>query len=186
MAIAENRLAPNDPARLHLAGCSPCFNEFRAIKKSLERAERKRLYAVFAIAACLIIAVFGVGIRAYINREQSVTQIAAVDATVDLLNRGATRGGEQEIDGEIKLPKQLVKLKIILPHLSESGLYTVGIARAKTGKNLVQATGVAGTDGAKEILSITLDLRFTKPGVYYLTTTHEQDEASYYYPVKIS
>jgi hypothetical protein len=186
-AIAENRLAPNDPARLHLADCSPCFAEFQEIKESLQQARRQRLYAVLAVAAGLIIAVVaGFGIQSYIESQRSATQMAAVNATVDLWNRGATRGGEPDIDGEMHLPKRLIKLKVILPRLSESGQYTVGIARATTDKNLIQASGVATTAGPKEIVTVTLDLRSTNPGVYFLTTTHEQDEASYYYPVKIN
>lgn len=30
-----------------------------------------------------------------------------------------------------------------------------------------------------------IDLRKSKPGSYFLSTTHEQDQASYYYPLQI-
>jgi hypothetical protein len=34
-------------------------------------------------------------------------------------------------------------------------------------------------------LTINLDLRRAHAGQYYISTTHEQDQASYYYPVQI-
>jgi len=34
-------------------------------------------------------------------------------------------------------------------------------------------------------VSVELDLRSAKAGAYFLATTHEQDQASYYYPLQI-
>jgi hypothetical protein len=186
-AIAENSLPPNDPARLHLASCSPCFIEFRSLKESSDRAKRRRLYTSLAIAASILIAaVVGFGVTSYIGHRAPAAEMAVVNRTLDLWDRGATRGVDQEhVDGEMNLPKRIVKLQVVLPRLSESGRYTIGIARTKTERNLVQATGPSVTSGRKEMVTVVLDLRSAESGVYFLTTTHEQDEASYYYPVKV-
>ena len=186
-AIAENTLPPNDPARLHLASCSPCFTEFRSLKESSEIAKRKRLYIWLAIAATiLIVTVVGFSISSYVGHRPPAAEMAVV--TLNLWDRGATRGVDDgHVDGTINLPKRIVTLRVVLPRLSESGLYTIGIAQTKTDKNLIQKTGRSvSSGGAKEMVTVVLDLLSAEPGVYFLTTTHEHDETSYYYPVQVN
>lgn len=62
---AENRLALNDPARLHLAECSECFAEFRGYKLDWEEKQRGRQQAFrWAISAGLLVALAGGAIAA--------------------------------------------------------------------------------------------------------------------------
>ena len=53
--------------------------------------------------------------------------------------------------------------------------------------NDVQAhdTVTATSNDGREELSVELDLRKAAAGPYFLSTTHEQDQASYYYPLQI-
>ena len=44
---------------------------------------------------------------------------------------------------------------------------------------------LATINGDHESVSVELDLRAAKAGAYFLATTHEQDQASYYYPLQI-
>jgi hypothetical protein len=80
----------------------------------------------------------------------------------------------------------MIRLHVILPRLSEPGQYAIGITPGKDERSIVQGSGIAAGNDLKETVTVTLDLRSTKPGVYFLTTTHEQNTASYYYPVKIT
>jgi hypothetical protein len=53
----------------------------------------------------------------------------------------------------------------MLPRFSEPGLYLVAISRNPAGGEL--------------------DLRNAAAGSYFFSTTHEQDQTSYYYPLQI-
>ncbi len=41
----------------------------------------------------------------------------------------------------------------------------------------------AAVNGFQAGLTVTLDLRNLPPGTHFLATTHERDQASYYYPL---
>jgi len=38
---------------------------------------------------------------------------------------------------------------------------------------------------SRQQITANLDLRSAKTGQYFLSTTHEQDQAAYYYPLRI-
>jgi hypothetical protein len=79
-----------------------------------------------------------------------------------------------------------VKLKIILPRFSPAGKYAVAVTRDQTGTGvLAQAMADTMTEGQQETLSVNLDLHRAVAGIYFLATTHEQDQAAYYYPLQI-
>ena len=60
------------------------------------------------------------------------------------------------------------------------------IPDVKSGSDPVaKGIGSAVSDGSRELVSVTLDLRSAKTGPYFLSTTRAQDEASYYYPLDI-
>jgi hypothetical protein len=50
---------------------------------------------------------------------------------------------------------------------------------------LAHSSAAATSNGDREEVSVNLDLRKSRPGTYFLATTHEQDQASYYYPFQI-
>jgi hypothetical protein len=185
-AIADNSLPPNHPARLHLASCSPCFAEFRKLKEHHEgRAtkHRRRLMAALAVAAGVIIAavIWLYGKAPY----GPIREVALAERTVNLWDRGTLRGDEQG-NVNLALPRNRIRLRIILPRLSEPGKYTIGIARERLGKNLVEGAGNAVANGSQETVTVTVDLRAIERGIYFLTTTRDDEQASYYYPVSIT
>jgi len=86
----------------------------------------------------------------------------------------------------VLLPAALVKVTIILPRYSEPGRYDVAVARDKDGRDLLaHGNGAASGTGDRKEVSVYLDLRKFRPGSYFLSTPHEQDQASYYYPLQI-
>jgi len=189
-AIAENTVPPDHPNRLHLASCSPCFEEFRELKEA-HRAKARRRTIIFAaaVAACFGIAVVGVRFLVWPRRAvpNVETASATVTKTVDLFKVGTFRGVQpNQLEDAVSLPAARVRINLILPRLSESGLYRVCVTRDKTGQDIVaEGTAPAAADGPREIVIVTLNLRSATPGFYFLSTTRDKEEASYYYPVKI-
>jgi hypothetical protein len=86
----------------------------------------------------------------------------------------------------VSLPAALVKLTIVLPRHSAPGQYLVAITRDQNGNGLVaeKISTTVGTGNQQEITA-DLDLRRVNTGQYFLSTTHEQDQAAYYYPLYI-
>jgi uncharacterized protein (DUF2141 family) len=77
-------------------------------------------------------------------------------------------------------------VKIILPRFSKPGRYAVTVTQDQSGNGLVAQSGAATTtNGEQETVSVDLDLRNARAGAYFLSTIHEQDQASYYYPLQI-
>jgi hypothetical protein len=80
----------------------------------------------------------------------------------------------------------LVRLTVILPRFSPPGQYAVAVTQDQDGNGVVaQKSVTATTDRDHESVVAELDLRTAKAGAYFLATTHEQDQASYYYPLQI-
>ena len=116
-AIAENTLPPNDPARLHLASCSPCFVEFRRLRedhekqKTSSRHRQQRFVAALALAAGLL-TVAVLRFTGNISRPFSSTQkLVLAERTVNLWDKGALRG-EEKGDVNISLPRSPIQLHV--------------------------------------------------------------------------
>ncbi len=189
-AIAENTLPIQHPARLHLASCSPCFGEFQQLKEahraSGQKFKRKVVLAA-ALAACFLFGVVGLRLITQ-NASAPVTTISSpLVRTIDLYNVGTFRGVEpNRIVDSVLLPAASVKLRLILPRFSQLGPYRIGVVRDKSGKLvLAEGIGAAVADGPRQVVTVMLNLRSAPPGLYFLATTHGNDEASYYYPVKV-
>jgi hypothetical protein len=60
------------------------------------------------------------------------------------------------------------------------------VTRDQSGNGVI-AEGIASAAAinGQEKLSVNLDLRSAEAGAYFLSTTHEQDQAAYYYPLQI-
>lgn len=189
--IANNTLPPDHPARFHLASCSPCFAEFRELKQAKQGpgavSRRGKLFTFGAIAACLALLLGGFALNRF-RASKMKPVLAPIARTVDLYNVGTFRGLEpNKLADSPVLPTRFVKLRVVLPRFSGPGRYRVGIAQDKSGKNLVaEASAGAVTDGDRQVVTVLLDLRSVPLGVYLLSTTHDDDQASYYYPVKIA
>jgi hypothetical protein len=188
-AIAENTLSVQHPARLHLASCSPCFGEFQQLK-DLHRASRlkvRRNLWLATLAACFLLGV--VGFRLLIRNASApvATISSSLVRTIDLYDVGTVRGVEpSRISDTVLLPATSVKLRLILPRFSQSGQYRIGVVRDKSGKAvLAEGTGATVADGPRQVVTVTLNLRSVPSGSYLLATTRGDDQASYYYPVKV-
>jgi hypothetical protein len=73
-----------------------------------------------------------------------------------------------------------------LPRFSVPGQYLVAVTRDQNGNGLVaEGKAAAASSGSQEKIVLDLDLRKVEAGAYFLSTTHEQDQAAYYYPLQI-
>ncbi len=139
-AIALNRLPASDPARLHLAGCSPCFSEFRELNEaSLQETRRRRTtLAILAIAASVLIA-FGLFVYNSLSRHGGEPpnlvahkgnppelESGALDFSDDLTRRATT-----EAPRMVQTLRASVRIVILtLPVGSQLGDYDIEIRQA--------------------------------------------------------
>jgi hypothetical protein len=120
------------------------------------------------------------------HEQIPTANLAAVSETVNLWDAGTIRGNQLGSLQSVSLPAAFVRLTIILPRFSPAGQYAVAVTQDQNGNGIVaQRTAPATANGDHESVSVELDLRTAKAGAYFLATTHEQDQASYYYPLQI-
>ena len=186
LARKSKQIALSDPRVHHAANCPICMRRLLELRPAYE-SRRRRLVLTAAVACCcLIVAAFVVFAHRGANTPHPVADMAAVPETLDLWNAGTLRNDQPSPLQSVTLPAALVKVTIILPRYSEPGKYAVAVMRDQTGNDLLaQGSATATGNGDREEISVDLDLRKSKPGAYFLSTTHEQDQASYYYPLQI-
>ncbi len=178
--------ALGDPRVGHAANCPICMRRLLALRRE-HHSRRLRLVLTAAVASCLLIVALFVGLaRSGPNSKQQLADLAAVPESVDLSNAGTFRGDQPGPLQAVSLPAALVKVTIVLPRYSDPGQYAVAVTRDQGGNDLVaKANATAAGNRDREEVSVYLDLRKSQPGSYFLSTTHEQDRASYYYPLQI-
>jgi hypothetical protein len=187
LARKANRISLSDPRVDHAASCPKCMNRLLALREEIHSRRQKLVFA-FAAATCLVVAAAALLSmnRGRVREPSSEANMAVVPETVNLWDAGTLRGQQPSTLQSVSLPASLVRVKIVLPRFSAPGRYEVAVTRDQAG-NDVRAHGTATTtnNGGREEVSIDLDLRKAEAGPYFLCTTHEQDQASYYYPLQI-
>lgn len=186
LAKRSQAISLSDARIDHAANCPTCMSRIVALRNENRERNRKLAY-VLAAATCLILvaATFG-WFHLRHNHEKTVALAQSVSKTVDLWNAGTDRGEEPRQLQSVELPAAVVRLTVILPRFSPSGQYLIAVTRKEDGTGVV-AEGLASTvaDGQQEKVSVALNLRKVTAGAYFLSTTHEQDQAAYYYPLQI-
>jgi len=134
-----------------------------------------------------VIAAAVIGVARYgVHRQLPSADLAVVSQTVNLWDAGTVRGSQPGSLQSVLLPAAVVRVTIILPRFSPPGRYAVAVTQDQNGNGVVaQRSAPATINGDHESVSVELDLRSAKAGAYFLATTHEQDQASYYYPLQI-
>ena len=185
LARRSPQIALSDPRIDHAASCPTCMNRLLALREDL-RSRRQRVVVAAAVTACAIIAIAFVVGRYAMERTPSVGNTLAVSQTVNLWDAGTVRGEQPGQLQAVSLPAALIKLTIVLPRHSAPGQYLVAITRDQNGNGAV-AEGLAstGVNGGQQQIVADIDLRNARAGQYFLSTTHEQDQAAYYYPLQI-
>ena len=186
LAKHSNQIAFTDPRVGHVANCPICMRCLLELRPAYKARRRRMVLTTAAACCCLIVVALILVAHHGAIPPRPVPDVAAVQVTVDLWNAGTLRGDQPSPLQSVTLPASLAKVTIILPRYSESGRYAVAVTRDRTGNDLLaHGSATAIGTGDREEVSIDLDLRNSQPGSYFLSTTHEQDQASYYYPLQI-
>lgn len=185
LARKSKIISLSDPRVDHAATCPNCMSRLLAFRGESRSRGRQRVWIGTAVAACAFIAIALVAWKIGIGRNAS-NGTAIVAQSVNLYDAGVVRGEQAGQLQSVSLPAALIKLTVILPRHSAPGQYLIAITRDQNGNGVV-AEGLANTSGSDNEQQITanLDLRSAKAGQYFLSTTHEQDQAAYYYPLRI-
>ena len=191
LASQSKQIALSDLRVDHAANCPVCMRRLLELRSQHQSRRRRLVFTVAVGCYLLIVAAFVVVSWRGANTPHLTDNMAAIPETIDLSNAGTLRGlpsnsAEPSPLQSVSLPRALVKVTIILPRYSRPGQYTVAVTRDQTVNDpLAHGSAVATGNGDREEVSVDLDLRKSKPGFYFLATTHEQDQASYYYPLQI-
>jgi hypothetical protein len=189
-AIAADTIPPNNPASLHLAECSPCFNEFLTFKETQKTTRRRNMtYAALAAAALLSIGLWTVKIteskqtptiaslKQNGNRDTTPQQLQPAAATVYAISlagisrtRGSPSGDEPK---PTTIPARLLSLQITLPFGSDDGKYDIEIRKPGIDGPLVKTSGIARIIEGDTLLNISeVDLAHVPHGAYNLFFKH--------------
>ena len=185
LARKSKRISLSDPRVDHAATCPNCMDRLLVLRREYRSRGRQWAWIGTAAAACAIIAIALVVWRVGIGRNAS-NSTAVIAQTVNIFDTGVVRGEQPQQLQSVSLPAAQIKLTIVLPRHSPSGQYLVAITRDQNGNGIV-AEGIAATSTSvgQQQITASLDLRSAKAGQYFLSTTHEQDQAAYYYPLQI-
>jgi hypothetical protein len=185
LARRSRSIALSDPRVDHAATCSNCMNRLLSLRQQ-RQSERRKLGWALAGAACIILVAGLFAWSRFESRQRMLAQAAPVAETVDLWDAATYRGVRPGQLQSVELPAARVHLTIILPRFSVAGEYLLAVTRDQNGNGLVaEGTAAAAGAGAEERVVVDLDLRTAKAGAYFLSTTHEKDQAAYYYPLRI-
>jgi len=176
----------SDPRLDHTANCPQCMSRILVIRKERRSRQRALAYALGTIVCLIVVAGLFAWSHYQEHRRQTWASASPVSETVDLSNVDTYRGHQPNPLQPVVLPAAHLHLTIILPRFSLPGRYLVAVTRDQSGTGVI-AEGLAPATSiqAQERLSVSLDLRDVEPGAYFLSTTHEQDQAAYYYPLQI-
>jgi hypothetical protein len=148
--------------------------------------QRKRTLITAVVLSSVIGAVVITVARYEMHRQLPSANVAVVSEAVNLWDAGTIRGNQPGSLQSVFLPAAVVRVTIILPRFSPPGQYAVAVTQDQNGNGVVaQRSAPATINGGQESVSVELDLRSAKAGAYFLATTHEKDQASYYYPLQI-
>ena len=186
LARRSKAISLSDPRIDHAANCANCMNRLLLLREQRRSQNRKLVYALVAAACLIVTAGLFAWSRYSTHRQQLLASAPPVPQTVDLWNGGTYRGEQPGQLQSVVLPAAPVKLTVILPRFSAPGQYLVAVTRDQSGNGVI-AEGLAPAIATRgqERISVSLNLRNAKAGAYVLSTTHEQDQAAYYYPLQI-
>ena len=186
LAKRSRAISLSDARIDHAATCPTCRSRIVMLRNENRERNRTLGYALAAATCFILMAAILGWLHLRQNHQRNVAIAQPVSKTVDLWNAGTDRGEQPGQLQSVELPAAVVRLTVILPRFSPSGQYLIAVTRKEDGSGVV-AEGLAPTvaAGQQEQVSVALDLHKVTAGAYFLSTTHEQDQAAYYYPLQI-
>ena len=117
------------------------------------------------------------------NASGSIPSITLQKRTADLFETDALRGAGEpnKPNSPVHLPAAPLELKVILPRFSRPGPYQIAVCRERNAESaMVKALGTAVAEGSREVVTVVLDLSGLPKGSYWLSTRHDDNDASDY------
>ena len=192
--VAGKSWPADHPAYEHIKQCSPCLKEMLDLRSHYVQArqtapsQKNRISFVLTCVSCVLIILL-IGSSVFRLRKRAYTDVELATAptrTVSLWDIGTFRGDQPSHLEAVSLPASLVHVNVILPRFSAPGKYRIAVARDQAGNNVIaEGTNATVAQGDQAVVNVVLDLRYTKPGAYFLSTTREHDEASNFYPLHV-
>jgi hypothetical protein len=163
IAFGKLRLAEVHQWLDHLSSCSPCYQEFTALRKQA-LGQRRRLQAWLAVAALVIV---GLPVWLWMRTHPGVRppETAVVDLRGFSLERG--ENASQTDRPPLELHRSTKHLILDLPIGSAEGAYEIALL-TESGAQLVSATGTSQLENRVVVLQAQVDIGEVRPGVYYL------------------
>jgi hypothetical protein len=183
--LARRQQPLADPAYEHLAKCSPCFQQFRALQEEFARTAAVRpggrRWLLGGVAAGIVLAL-GAGWwftgrqdPSPVTQTTSVAPDAQLRAEVDLRRFTVLRSEQAQGDAEpVALPRGSADLVILLPVGSEPGAYDVQLLDGDL-RSRSDAKGTAAIEDFVTTLHVRMDLRQLAAGRYQLAVRREGD-----------
>jgi hypothetical protein len=186
LAKSSRAISLSDARIDHAATCSNCMSRIVAFRTENRERKKELAYALVTVACVVLAAALFGWFHLRQNRQKTMALANPVSKTVDLWNAGTYRGEQPGQLQSVHLPAAIVRLTVILPRFSPSGQYLIAVTRKEDGTGVVaEGLAPAVAAGRQEKVLVALDLRQVTSGAYFLSTTHEQDQAAYYYPLQI-
>jgi predicted anti-sigma-YlaC factor YlaD len=146
---------------------------------SVQQQPKKLAYRLLIFAAFALAVLAGL----WLYRTHNLPQPGPVAVTIDLTERGQTRGLEQRTQPPIELPRAKLDLTVEMPIGALPGKYEVGVA-SEHGSPTVTATGSAALINHVTTLHVTLDLTKYRSGSYRFAARPVSWDWAYY-PLRI-
>ncbi len=183
--LARRQQPIGDPAYEHLAKCSPCYREFRALQEAAGAPTPASRIAsrawMLAAAAALVVAAAGTWWLTRGESDSAAPRVASASPTTSLraeldLRKFAVLRSEQGADDAppVLLPVGVVDLTLLLPVGSEAGAYDVRVLDSNL-QSLTEATGTGAIENFVTTLRVRMDLRRLTPGRYQLAVRRQGD-----------
>lgn len=188
-AVASRDLNVSKEVFAHLAKCSECSVDVKAYRlRFLRRRTRNSLFlASGLLAACLagIVVIPRGSLFHFRFASTRTTEGKRQDVPIDLWDQDIQRGPDQALK-TIHVPPTSVRLIITLPRFSHPGMYRVSLCRERNDASaFIRTKTVSSSSGPREIVTVMLELAGVEKGSYWLSTRHEDDDASDYFPVNV-
>lgn len=174
-----------DPKVDHVASCQTCMRRIGTLQEEVTRY-RRRFRLAFVVVSLAILAGVVWLIKGGRVKHGGQDEVAVLSDTIDLSAAGTYRGDKPVQVNPVILPRGVVRLTVVLPRFSTGGDYLISVTKGPAETGSIAAAGAASSgNDIHRTVTVTLDLRSAPLGRHFLSTTREQEQASYYYPVEI-
>lgn len=163
-ALARRQRPVGDPLYDHLAECSPCFTEVRALQRAMASSNlRSNRVATWATLAAALVLAVGSATWLWLAKPPETTAVTAdlTNITVSRSDQGATA------PLPIALPRARISLTLLLPTGYEPGSYELNLVDSRDALQ-ASGSGVAELRDFVTSLVVTFDLRRVPTGAYRL------------------